>query len=243
MSALVVAGALSQVAANSVSGLERSQLLALNRAEVNGFDRWATRQWSESWQTRSDHLHLIAWSSSAGTIAIAGLEGGLFTTLVMGLEVGLAVGSVTQYTKVATRRIRPYAYNSDVSVDERYAKSTAEGDVRLSFFSGHVSTAFTAAVFASTVLDHTYPDAWWTKWVWASTLAAASGTAYARIKAGKHYPTDVLTAAAVGSAIAFFLPKLHERDGTAPPGTGDGRVGVAVSPGGLGFRIGVGPGR
>ena len=71
MPALVVAGALSQVAANSVGGLERSQLVVLNRADVNGFDRWATRQWSESWQTRSDHLRLIAWSSSASAIAIA----------------------------------------------------------------------------------------------------------------------------------------------------------------------------
>lgn len=241
--ALAAAGALSQVVANSVSGLERSQLKALNRADVNGFDRWATRQWSESWQSRSDRLRLIAWSSSAGAIAIADLEGGFFTTLVMGLEVGLAVGSITQYTKAATRRMRPYAYNSDVSVDERYVKATAEGDARLSFFSGHASTAFASAVFASTVLDHIYSDAWWTKWVWVGTLAAASGTAYARTKAGKHYPTDVLTGAAVGSAVAFFLPKMHERHGTAAPEAGDGRVSVALSSGGLGLRIGVGPGR
>ena len=54
--------------------------------------------------------------------------------------------------------------------------------------------------------------------LWASSLSVASLTAYARVKAGMHYPSDVLVGAAVGTAIGLAVPWLHR--GMAAHGRG-----------------------
>lgn len=44
-----------------------------------------------------------------------------------------------------------------------------------------------------------------------TSLTLAAMTGYARVKAGKHYPTDVIAAAAVGFAIGYLIPTLHKK--------------------------------
>ena len=64
-----------------------------------------------------------------------------------------------------------------------------------SFPSGHTATAFSLA----TSVSITYP-----KWyVIAPTAAWACGVGLARINQGVHYPSDVLTGAAIGVGCAF----------------------------------------
>lgn len=80
-----------------------------------------------------------------------------------------------------------------------------------SFFSGHTSLAFGSAVFASTLFDHYYPESSLRPWVWGSSLAIASGMGYLRYASGKHFPTDIIVGALVGSAIGYVIPKLHKQ--------------------------------
>jgi membrane-associated phospholipid phosphatase len=43
-------------------------------------------------------------------------------------------------------------------------------------------------------------------------LAATVGTL--RVLSGKHFPTDVLTGAVVGSALGWLIPELHRNKGS-----------------------------
>lgn len=45
--------------------------------------------------------------------------------------------------------------------------------------------------------------------VWGAGLATASSVAILRVAAGKHYPSDVVMGAAMGSFIGWLVPMLH----------------------------------
>ena len=79
------------------------------------------------------------------------------------------------------------------SPEERLRVTSEEGrDVFFSFFSGHASMAFAAATFSSTLVSDIHGSSGWTDLMWGSTLGLAGLTAYARVRAGMHFPTDVM---------------------------------------------------
>jgi membrane-associated phospholipid phosphatase len=104
-------------------------------------------------------------------------------------------------------RPRPYTYSEAADVQD-YAV-TQGNDARQSFFSGHSSTTFTAAVSGSWLYAQSSPDVTMRTAVWATSLTLASATADLRVRAGKHFPSDVLTGAAIGTLIGYGIPRLH----------------------------------
>lgn len=112
--------------------------------------------------------------------------------------------NITKTLKHSIRRPRPLVFASGTPPDLVYAT-----DARLSFPSGHASTAFCMATSLSLAL-RTYeinPDA--RKWITGSAFALAGTTAVLRVVAGKHYPGDVLAGAALGTGIALLNHYLH----------------------------------
>ena len=96
--------------------------------------------------------------------------------------------SITYGLKYAFDRQRPY-----VKYPDKIHPIDAEDSP--SFPSGHTAAAFSLA----TSLSITYP-----KWyVIAPSAIWACGVGFARINQGVHYPSDVLTGAAIGVGCAF----------------------------------------
>jgi membrane-associated phospholipid phosphatase len=131
------------------------------------------------------------------------------TVALMFAESIFFLSGFTYITKATAGRRRPYIYNTDLSVEERYAMGG--NDACFSFFSGHTAAAFTAATFLSKVISDIHGNCIWTKLLWGSSLTVAALTGYARVKAGKHYPTDVIAGAVVGFAIGYLVPTLHKK--------------------------------
>lgn len=78
-----------------------------------------------------------------------------------------------------------------------------------SFPSGHTSTAFSVAVSAGTVARmRGYKSQ---PYVWIVGLGLATTTGYLRIAANKHWFTDTLAGAVVGSAMGLTIPLLMNR--------------------------------
>ena len=105
----------------------------------------------------------------------------------IGTSVIEAVG-ITYAMKYSIDRQRPY---------EKYPGliTPIEAEDSPSFPSGHTAAAFSLA----TSLSITYP-----KWyVIAPSAVWACGVGFARINQGVHYPSDVLTGAAIGVGCAF----------------------------------------
>ena len=67
----------------------------------------------------------------------------------------------------------------------------------------------------------------------AGSLTAETGAAALRVAAGKHYPSDVVAGAAVGSLVAWGFVYMHLKDNTlwgmraVPLLTPEGGVGLA----------------
>jgi membrane-associated phospholipid phosphatase len=119
--------------------------------------------------------------------------------VVMESLVGAAL--VNQGVKFLVGRERPFVR----ALPAGEKGSTADPhDNNLSFYSGHTSLTFSIAVASGTVASlRGYRGA---PLVWTTGLVLAGTTGYLRIAGDKHYFTDVLTGAVVGSFVGFAVP-------------------------------------
>jgi membrane-associated phospholipid phosphatase len=124
--------------------------------------------------------------------------------------------------KYSVGRARPYVWQG---TPDLYPSAT---DANVSFFSGHVTFVFAVVVSGSTLFFmQDMPGA---PWVLGLGLAAASFTAYLRMAADKHYLSDVLVSAGVGSLVGWAVPYLFHRPGrNGAPQAGD----LMPAPGGI----------
>jgi membrane-associated phospholipid phosphatase len=126
---------------------------------------------------------------------------------LMYFETVSITAAVTGLVKNIFVRTRPFVYGKNADLNLKLEK-----DARQSYFSGHSSWSFASAVFISTVYSKLNPNSEYQSLVWGSTLLLASTTGVLRIAAGKHYFTDVVTGAVVGSFMGWLIPYLHEND-------------------------------
>lgn len=190
------------------------EISSLKRSDINGIDRAATYNWSPNMDKLSDVFYKafpIIAPAMALPSALKLKWKDSFTILTMYAEVFFITDALTHFAKGASTRIRPYAYNSDLTAEQRYSIQNPDspGGTR-SFFSGHTSTVFSSAVFISKVFQDIYGTSVWSRLIWGTTISAASLTAYARVKAGRHFFSDVFVGAVVGSAVGYLIPQTHK---------------------------------
>lgn len=187
---------------------EKSEILALNKYDLNAFDRTAVSMNDRKSDIASDVLtYSLAGAPLlffADKLINRSFSNGL-TYLVMYAESVLIANGISRTVKTVFQRNRPYVYNDSLSLKDR-----TTSDWNLSFPSNHTVNAFNSAVFISTVFTLTYPDSKWVPVVWSVSLSAAAAAGILRITAGKHYPTDVIAGAVLGSLTGLFIPWLHK---------------------------------
>lgn len=116
------------------------------------------------------------------------------------MEAVVITASLTQLVKLSVARERPNVHFK--TSRERNLETNA--DRILSFPSGHTSFAFSLAAASATVaFMQDYPSA---PWILGLGLLSSSLTGYFRMAADKHYLTDVLAGAALGSFVGFSIP-------------------------------------
>jgi membrane-associated phospholipid phosphatase len=114
----------------------------------------------------------------------------------------LAIDTALQNaTNFIVARPRPRTYAGDPAF-------LNSGEGYLSFYAGHVSTAFASLSMAAFTLRKRYGEHVW-PWVVAGLIA--SSVAVERVASGHHFPTDVAVAAVVGTGIGITVPSLHAR--------------------------------
>ena len=127
------------------------------------------------------------------------------------------------------QRPRPCSYQPERRYREGLSCSPTDDDAYLSFFSGH--TATTAALSATATYMAFREDDGGSRGAFtlAGGLALTGFVAAERMRAGKHFPTDVLTGAAVGAAVGVLVPHLHHvsRGDKGNAGTGTGSATLA----------------
>ena len=193
----------------------------LDPARLNRVDRVVLGNWDKEADSASDVLRtttqflpfVLNLVDVLGSGAGDGLSGYAKDTVIL-LEVIAVKNVLTTLSKYIIRRPRPYAYDSRLKDARRN-----ELNASLSFYSGHTSYSFCMASAYSYLFARRHPDSPLVIPVWIGTHALASTTAVLRVKAGRHFWSDVVVGAAVGSAIGLVVPWLHTRgqDGIRMP--------------------------
>jgi membrane-associated phospholipid phosphatase len=124
---------------------------------------------------------------------------------------------LTEVLKAAIHRPRPYAYLTPEDVDpslrdELMADQTATS-ADWSFPSGHTSAAFAVTTAGATLLtlEMLGRSRWAIALAWIGGVGVSSSVAVLRVAAGRHFPSDVITSALLGSAIGATVPLAHWR--------------------------------
>ncbi|PHI21321.1 hypothetical protein CEQ90_02670 [Lewinellaceae bacterium SD302] len=121
-------------------------------------------------------------------------------------EVLLINQGLTEIVKASALRPRPYVFAEDLP-----STTVLSGNDRAAFLSGHTSgTAAASFFFAKTFSDY-YPDSRLKPYVWGTAIALPVLTGYFRVRAGQHYPSDVVAGYALGAAVGYLVPALHKR--------------------------------
>lgn len=186
--------------------LNVEQIELLDKNLINRFDRIATTYSSMKAKKASDVFFygalampsLFAFSKKMRKDAKS-------ISLMYGETLFLTVG-ITAITKKSVLRVRPYAYNPDFDISTKLEKNAS-----FSFFSGHASVVAASSFFTAKVFADYHPDSKWKPVVWGAAATIPAITGYLRVRAGKHFPTDVITGYAVGAMIGILIPQIHKR--------------------------------
>jgi membrane-associated phospholipid phosphatase len=166
---------------------------------IFGPDRFAVDYSSSAAATASD----VFMNASVAMPLVFFTKKTFTTDLLMLAESNILCEGITQLSKGIFHRPRPFVYRGD------QAGKKLGRDAFRSFFSGHTSAAFNGAVLAGTVYARRHTGSRGSTAVWATGLTLAVATGACRVLAGRHFPTDVLAGAAVGSLTGWLIPRLH----------------------------------
>jgi membrane-associated phospholipid phosphatase len=143
--------------------------------------------------------------------------------------------AMTNIVKMAVRRPRPIAYiDAEGHQKDTTTYVNSSTDSALSFFSGH--SAITAAVSATaTYLAFARAPHSARPWITLGVgTALTTFVSIERVRAGKHFPTDVIAGSIAGAGIGLLVPHLHRTDDIKQR-----RIWVGYAPMGDGARGGI----
>lgn len=164
-------------------------------------------------------LGVNAASARDAGVAVQGAE-----DLLLVVEAVAFASALNQTTKFLVGRERPFVHALD---PEEKLRTDNPADNNVSFFSGHTTLAFAAAVSGATVATLRGYDT--APYLWVIGGLMALGTGYLRIAGDRHYLSDVLVGAAVGSLVGWAVPWLHRASLWDEPGD-EGRTSFLLGP-------------
>ena len=191
----------------------------LDRGDLGVWDRWAAGTYNPALDPVSDVLAVAVGGAAvfAGTWHASRDETSWRPVLedFLILSEALAWSSAINLNVRAERiHPRPFVYGTEAP-----AAARARGEAAGSFYSGHASEAFLGAVYLATSYPLRHPEFEHRGWLWAGSLTVATTAAALRVAAGKHFPSDVLAGAAMGSLLGLGFAQLHRPEGLGLWGT------------------------
>jgi membrane-associated phospholipid phosphatase len=176
----------------------------LDASGLPGIDRRVVGNWDPGAHRASNVLFGVAAATSLATaLLVQGGEEPMVPVVIL-LQSGLVASGITNVVKEAFQRPRPYMYDPDVPLSLHRGR-----DDQHSFWSGH--TASTAALTFTTANLVQHSDASQgvktATWIGAATVPAAMG--WLRVRAGRHFITDVVTGYVFGALVGWAVPYIH----------------------------------
>lgn len=171
-------------------------------SEVDSFDRGAIGNTSRAADLISSATVGAAMSVPVLLDALAlGFRRPLFEDTLVFVETLSLNGALVTAAKYLVQRPLPRTYAGD-------SRLVHQPRGYRSFYSGHTSIIFAALSATSMTLRLRYGERWWP---WVATLLIGGSVAVERVADGRHFPTDVMLGAAMGTLVGIAVPWLHAR--------------------------------
>ena len=208
ISVFAVAGGWSAYAFTKIYSKDTSTLvkiLSLDVNDINGFDRWAVRPYSESIGNISNYIFYGAIPLPILFVIGKETRKDFFKLSFLYLEAMSITGLLYTGSTYFTNRYRPYAYSEETPTSWR-----TRGGAKNSFYAGHVALVATSTFFMAKVYADYYPESK-IKWLMYGLAGTATGTmAYLRHRGGFHFPTDILLGITQGTLTGILVPHFHK---------------------------------
>jgi membrane-associated phospholipid phosphatase len=183
-----------------------------NPADLNPLDRTTAGFWNVGWSTVSD-VGIYSLMGLAAAVLVVD-EGALpaLNDAVVVAESALSATALSSLVTVAAGRPRPFLYGEKAPLADR---NSADGG--LSFLSSHATVSFAIATSMYITERRLHPGAAFPYLVLGAGIAMASFIGTARVMAGRHFITDSIGGAIVGTSIGVLVPALHGSPVTLAP--------------------------
>lgn len=191
------------------SKVNESDLNQINSSDVPRFERWILHQNTSRfnfWHNQSDVVMKTSLILPAVFLINKRLRNQWLDYTLMYLKAqAFSANFYTLGVPQFYRKKRPIVYYDNLPINQRTG-------VRLSnsFYSGHVSVTATSLFFMASVYRDLYPKRNQILPLAIATLTT-SYVAMGRIRAGKHFLTDVFSGAVFGGLIGYLTPHFHSK--------------------------------
>jgi membrane-associated phospholipid phosphatase len=193
-----------------VATFDESDVLKLNPQNINSFDRSAAFYNPANFDKAQSQSDLFLNISIASPVLLA-LDGRIrkdWLDLVTMYLVTHAADNIVYFaTAFPIRRARPLTYNPEVPMAVKTGEARSN-----SFFSGHVSFSATSTFFLAKVFTDYHHIKGWKRIALYTVATIPPGlVGYYRMRAGKHFKTDVMLGMVVGASSGILIPELHRK--------------------------------
>jgi hypothetical protein len=184
------------------------EVKALDKKDVNGFDRFSAGWFSPEADDASyipfyaSFVYPVIGLLNKNTGRKAGQVG------VMYLETMATTGALFTLAAGFVERPRPLVYRteSDITMGKRQSKNSQRA-----FFAGHTAATAAASFFAAKVFADFNPDSKLKPYVWGAAALTAGSVGYLRLKAGQHFLSDNILGFGIGMATGILVPHFHKK--------------------------------
>jgi len=187
----------SMILDKKVTPMTELEVKNLDASKIWPIDRFSLRHLSFEADEFTDKLLLTSFASPFFLLLDKTGRDNFDDMAMIVFQGAMLNSALINLSKTTAKRARPYNYNPDAPLYIKLRKSTA------AYFS------FTTAQ----LYNDLHPNSKARPYIYAAAALIPATVAYGRMRAGKHFFTDVLIGFAAGTAIALTVPALHRAGG------------------------------
>jgi len=191
------------------------EILALNRGIINDIDSWALKQDPtdrNTFENYSDYTLISSVVLPVFLIFDKKIKRDWADMLLIYLETMSITTNIFEWSFLGPtfqNRLRPVTYYDQLTYDEKKS-----GNNRNSFYSGHVASVAASTFFMVKVYSDYNPEIGKNKYLlYGAALIPPLVLGYFRMKALKHFPSDIIVGIGVGALCGILIPEFHRLQG------------------------------
>ena len=191
------------------------EIQSLNRESINGFDNFSLKQdpsKADTYVNYSDYVLTFSVALPVFLIFDKRISKDWYKILLLYMETLTITTNFYEWGFLGPtfqNRFRPITYYNQVIYDQKKS-----GYNRNSFYSGHTATAAVSTFFMAKVYCDYNPDIGNNKYfLYCAAAIPPLMVGYFRVKAMRHFPSDVMVGLGVGALFGIIIPEFHSFQG------------------------------